>query len=114
MVFESPGYTCVDEDEETCTQAIRWDWVPSTETHGYEVSETPTLIVREVRADYTAIHEFGHAFGMPDYYQGVGMSNWDSRLSDSSIIAMMNQGFGNITAQDTDQLEAIYFRHTSH
>ena len=54
--------------------------------------------------------EFGHTFGLPDYYKRSGV-NWDSRLDGLDTI-MDDPATGSIRDHDKDQLEAIYARHT--
>ena len=53
------------------------------------------------------IHEFGHTFGLPDFYKD------DQSLKDLS--AIMNDPHTNmtITVEDIEQLRAIYAVHNS-
>ena len=109
MVFESPAFSCPKGT--TCTKPTQWVWT-ATDTHGEVISDTDDLLVRYIRVQNVALHEFGHTLGLPEFGSS-GASNYDSRLAGLDAIMKSLDG-GAITSEDTKQLEAIYARHTKH
>ena len=55
---------------------------------------------------YVLVHEFGHLFGLPDFYKYDEWENSDAVMKTSSRSTISND--------DLNQLYAIYARHLRH
>ena len=83
------------------TAELRYKWTDDPSRHGQLSGGLRMLWVGAV-----AVHEFGHAFGLKDYYEG---SEHDGVMNAHQ---MLKKGRRYITAQDIKLLEAIYESHT--
>ena len=103
MIFEAPGYTC----KTGCEGIVEWRW-KTTGAYQHYIDTVDDVEIWGVRADYTALHEFGHTLGMPDYYADnvCGLKG--------TVAIMQNPEYECIRNDDRAQLKAIYARHSSH
>ena len=121
LKVEDPAYTCPN-GRKSCHPAnstlYRWTavrgmhWAPIYDASGNSV------IGNYVFLQPITTHEFGHTFGLPDFYTPKNAVNWDSRLLKAhAIMRITFDGLNPMTIQvdeDIAQLDAIYSRHTPH
>ena len=112
MIFEDPPKSA-EEDGQGGWDHITWVWTKDEGKSGKPVACTATPAVCATMPtrlyayiDRVMKHEFGHTLGLPDYY--------DNRRPIMDFLdAVMNIG-NDITDEDTEQLRAIYQRHSAH
>ena len=113
MIFHSPAYVC-SGNEKSCTSPTKYVWTDNEKEHGDPVNGKDATGGIYAYVGYTLLHEFGHPFGLPDFYSSKNAVNWDPRLRD--VMAIMNLPWeaNGIKTQDIKQLHAIYIRHKDH
>ena len=105
LVLESPGFSC-DEDDDGCDRAIKYLWLDNPSKHFMFVNGTDHLRGYYAYPLYVLVHEFGHLFGLPDFYKYDEWENSDAVMKTSSRSTISND--------DLNQLYAIYARHLRH
>ena len=105
LVLESPGFSC-DEDDDGCDRAIKYLWLDNPSKHFMFVNGTDDLRGYYAYPLYVLVHEFGHLFGLPDFYKYDEWENSDAVMKTSSRSTISND--------DLNQLYAIYARHLRH
>ena len=109
IVFEDPPWFAVEETDMSGNKTGKWMtteyvWTRIKDLNGAEVLDGGRPR-KYVYVDRIMIHEFGHALGLPDFYNDdTGLMNLD---------AVMNESF-KILKDDIAQLKAIYLLHSAH
>ena len=116
MAIEDPAYHC-DSGRQGCGDNARlYVWTAREELHNEDYVVGGVVRGRYRFIEWLTLHEFGHTFGLPDFYTiRSGYVNWDSRLS--GVNSIMNQHYnarGIKERQDIAQLDAMYVRHSPH
>ena len=117
MVIEDPAYHCFNDRQGCGDDAKLYVWTAREQLHGEDYTRSDGVVLGEYYfVEYMTLHEFGHPFGLPDFYTNrVGYVNWDSRLS--GVNATMNRHYNAKSIkerQDIPQLDAMYVRHSPH
>ena len=112
LIFEEPAWWCrgaVDPMTGSCAQHARVYW---TDVQGLDLhpvprnNGSPPSFYWYVGA--TMIHEFGHTFGLPDFY-----NDDTTGLKDLPAVMDNEHDHPTITTEDIEQLRAIYAVHDS-
>ena len=103
MVFEDPPQSAEKPDRQPWKYTT-WAWTTIEGVHGTKVPGTSNPTKYFLYLPPVMLHEFGHTLGLHDFYNDTTMEHLD---------AIMN-GKDQITAENLEQLRAIYFRHSKH
>ena len=96
---------------------MEYTWTDDPNKSNEEVNSNPNHL--DAHARHVMLHEFGHALGMPDFYQVPAgqthpSTNYDSNLSGLSAIMNRHYEAKEIKSEDRKQLDAIYKIHSGH
>ena len=114
LIFEEPAWECrgtLDPVTGACPPAdhLRIYWTDVAGDDRTEAKDPAGNVIGEYRyVDPIMMHEFGHTFGLSDFYL-------DDMTNLMGLAAVMNDPYSNKTptAQDIEQLKAIYALHYS-
>ncbi len=111
LIFEEPAWECRDANAMpgTCPPAdnLRIYWIDVAGEDRAEAKGPAGNVIGEYRyVDPIMMHEFGHTFGLHDFYDDTTMDH---------LAAVMNNPYTNETptTQNIEQLKTIYALHNS-
>ena len=104
IILESPAYACYNDDN--CSTERLWVWKTSG-AHKEPIDPSDlSLGIRAIPTKSMA-HEFGHTFGLSDFYK-------DTTGLKGTYALMDNSTKYPVQDEDKEQLHAIYARHKQH
>ena len=105
IILEDPGYRCVKGTKD-CPNPREYIWTTDPSLHHTSYNKVDGSNGVYAYAPYVLIHEFGHPFGLPDFYKDPELKGFNAIMEGSK--------FMTIKSEDLTQLYAIYARHDSH
>ena len=115
IIFEQPPWKATGTLYTDSRVETAYEWTDDESLNGNEIlGSMPTRYY--VYVGYVMLHEFGHTFGLSDFYSYPSMDHLPALMNscDEKLEGRPENSCTRITTDDKAQLKAIYLLHDAH